>query len=303
MSQPPLEKMTENSKEVVEAPKQATPQKKYQGSFMARLDQDEEEIHALERERAGIKDEPEPDKSVENTDHESGKPLPEANTAEEQTFKQRYGNLRRVEQKLRERIKELETQQNTETTALPSTPEELEEWMEKFPDSARVIKTLVAKESDARVATLEARIKEIESREVEADINLAEARILKAHPDFDELREDNEFHKWVATQPQRFQDMLYESMDPEDVIHVISTYKLHKGTQKKKTEAKKPDTSAASAVETKGRTQEPKDGPKGRVYKESEIARMQSREFAELEADINKARQEGRIVYDLSAAS
>ena len=37
----------------------------------------------------------------------------------------------------------------------------------------------------------------------------AEAELLRYHPDFEDIRETDDFHNWVNEQPQSIQDALY----------------------------------------------------------------------------------------------
>jgi hypothetical protein len=58
----------------------------------------------------------------------------------------------------------------------------------------------------------------------------AENVIRKSHPDFDELRDSDEFHNWAEEQPKWVRDALYENMDdPASVIRVIDLYKVDNG--------------------------------------------------------------------------
>ena len=39
----------------------------------------------------------------------------------------------------------------------------------------------------------------------------AEAELLRYHPDFEDIRETDDFHNWVEEQPKSIQDALYEN--------------------------------------------------------------------------------------------
>lgn len=304
--------MTKEIEQGAEAPKKATPQKKYQGALMARLEEDEAEIKALEDERAGV--EPEKPDDIGDLDHETNEPLPEPTNVEEVTFKKRYADLRRYNQRkvdeLNEKNKELEdklAKASQNMGEMPSTPEEIEAWMKEFPDAARVIKTLVAKESDAGVKELEARLKELEQREIDASVKSAEAYVLVAHPDYEQLKTDPEFHAWVKTRSAKTQAQVYDSYDPNDVIEVIDDYKAHnpvaKTDPKEKKTVKNDAAEAAAAVTTKPNTSEPSNDPKGKKFRESEIAKMTSKDYEKLADEIDQAIAEGNFIYDVSGAA
>ena len=54
-------------------------------------------------------------------------------------------------------------------------------------------------------------MKIIAEKEAHADRAKAEAELMSAHPDFDEIRNDQNFHDWVETQPELIKQALYEN--------------------------------------------------------------------------------------------
>ena len=80
----------------------------------------------------------------------------------------------------------------------------------------------------------DAKLKELDKVQTEAQRVKAENTIRKSHEDFDDLRASDEFHSWVDEQPKWVQDALYEnSDDPASVVRVIDLYKVDKGLTKK----------------------------------------------------------------------
>ena len=62
----------------------------------------------------------------------------------------------------------------------------------------------------------------------------AEAELLRLHPDFQEIRETDEFHEWADEQPKWVQDALYENdNDAKSAARAIDLYKVDKNLQKK----------------------------------------------------------------------
>ena len=63
----------------------------------------------------------------------------------------------------------------------------------------------------------------------------AEVELLKRHPDFAEIRDQDEFHNWVEAQPQWVQKALYENEhDAMSAARAIDLYKADMGITGKK---------------------------------------------------------------------
>ena len=180
-------------------------------------------------------------------------------SAEEKNFKKRYGDLRRHSQKKEEeefnaKIEALEAQLSKaakQELVLPKTDEELEAWSKEYPDVASIIETIADKKSKKAAKDLEKRMAELEELRVNAHKEKAEAELVKIHPDFIEIRQDDAFHTWAEAQPKWVQDALYENVDDaQSVARVIDLYKVDKGITNKK-KAKPAEKAAASSVKTK----------------------------------------------------
>jgi len=126
----------------------------------------------------------------------------------------------------------------------------------------------------------------------------AEATILESHSDFITIRESDSFHDWAEEQPKWVQDAVYENADdPRSVIRVIDLYKVDKGLTKEAKKAGKK--AAASMVSRTSKTKVDADEAGGQI-RESDVARMSSKEFEENQDNINKAMRNGKFVYDIS---
>ena len=288
-----------------------------------RIKKDEEELLAMKKEALGITDEEsseykpsseepkaEPVQAESDTKQEE-KPEAKAQEeddlgAEEKNFKKRYGDLRRHSQKKEEefnaKIAALEAKLDkaaNQKLVLPKTDEELEAWTKEYPDVAAIIETIADKKSKASSEDLEKRMADLEELRVNATREKAEAELVKMHPDFIEIREDDTFHNWAKDQPKWVQDALYENVDDaKSVARVIDLYKVDKGI----TKLKKGDSSnkaAASSVKTKSAaTPEPDEASK--YIKESEVAAMSIKEYEKRQEEILDAQRNGRFIYDMS---
>jgi len=162
-----------------------------------KIKKDEEELEQLIAENKGeVKEEAEEQE-------------PEPTSAEEKTFKKRYGDLRRHTQQkesdLQEQINQLREQLDSATKKqiqLPKSDEDIEEWTKKYPDVAGIVETIAIKKSKEQAQELESRIQKINEMQESASKEKAEVELLKLHPDFVDIREDDDFHNWAEEQPQ-----------------------------------------------------------------------------------------------------
>ena len=158
----------------------------------------------------------------------------EPTNAEEKTFKKRYSDLRRHQQKQVEEFKtelaELKRQLSDATKKemrLPKSDEDIEEWAKEYPDVAAIVETIAMKKASEQSSALEERIKAIDEMQLSATKEKAEAELMRLHPDFDDIRDSDEFHEWADSQPKWVQDALYENdNDARSAARAIDLYKL-----------------------------------------------------------------------------
>ena len=225
--------------------------------------------------------------------------------AEEKSFKKRYGDLRRHSQQqqttLQKQIDELRSQlqQSTEKQIkLPKSEEELNEWAAQYPDVAKIVETIAIKKAKEQTKALDERFKQLDEREHQTSKDKAEAELMRLHPDFDAIRDDDEFHTWVDEQPKWVQDALYDNEnDAKAAARAIDLYKADKGIKVKKAT---PDKSAAESVNTRGSRSAPTGESKDGVFYESQVSKMSTFEYEKNQEAIAKALQSGKFVYDIS---
>jgi DNA repair exonuclease SbcCD ATPase subunit len=256
-------------------------------------------IEELEKEIAELENttesEQEPVQEVEET-----KEKEEGLSAEEQSWKSRYGDLRRHQQqqekKLKDELDQLKTQietLNKSKDEMPRTKEQVQAWVKKYPDVAAIVKTLAGNEAVERSKEIDKRLKDIEQMSAQLALEKAEAEIRKIHADFDEIKESEDFHKWVDEQPNAVRDTLYKDIDVAATAQIIRYYKLERGNKKTV-----PNAGAALSVNTKGKVSNPIGREK--VWKESDVQRLTDAEFTKHEEEITSAMREGRFEYDIS---
>lgn len=275
----------------METPKKvAFASKKY--SNEERIKKEEEELEQLIAEQKGETQEVEP----------------EPVGAEEKSFKKRYGDLRRhmqqKEQEWSDRFSKLESQLNEATRKemkLPTSDEQLDAWMRKYPDVAKIVETIAIKKAKEQAAELETRVKAVDEMRENAAREKAEAELMRMHPDFDDIRDSDDFHEWAEEQPKWVQDALYENNnDARSAARAIDLYKADKGIGKKKSASSPRD--AAKSVDSRGSRSRPDESTKG-VFTESQVAKMSAREYEQLSDEIMESIRTGSFVYDLSGSA
>ena len=269
-----------------------------------RMEEEAKEIAKLEAEARGESpvDEAEEVEEATQEAETNTEAKEETLSAEEKSFKKRYGDLRRhMQQKEKEWDEKFEALQKASTKAgivPPKSDEDIEEWTNKYPDVAGIVETIAAKKAQEMFSKADTRLKELDEAQAEAHRVKSENEIRKSHSDFDQLRESDEFHDWADAQPKWVRDALYENADdPASVVRVIDLYKSDKGLTN---EAKKANRkAAASPVSKRSRTEVDVADANGMI-RESEVARMTDKEFEERADEINKAMRSGKFVYDVS---
>lgn len=119
---------------------------------------------------------------------------------------------------------------------------------------------------------------------------------MERHPDFEDIRNSDDFHGWAKEQPKSIQDWIYANADDADLAsRALDLFKKDFGIEPVKTKSSSKPTkkSAADMVSTKTKSIEP---TQQKVWSEKEIAAMSVAEFDKYEQEISDAMQEGRIV-------
>ena len=286
-----------------------------------RMEEEEAEIARLEAEARGEKvaesessGEDTEDTQVQATDdskQEETKETQEAQeddsslSAEERSFKKRYGDLRRhmqdKEKEWNQKLDALEKRKAKDSIIPPKSDEDIDAWSRRYPDVAGIVETIAAKKAKEMFSKAESRLQELDEAHFEAERVKAENAIRKSHEDFDELRESDQFHDWANDQPKWVKDALYENMDdPASVVRVIDLYKIDNGMT---VAAKKQSKKAAASTVAKGtRASIDVEGVQGSI-KESDVAKMSNKEFEEMQDKINEAMRKGKFIYDVSGSA
>jgi hypothetical protein len=269
-------------------------------SFISRPYSREEKLKQEEEELQELIEEQKQDASSEEVEEEP-------TNAEERTFKKRYSDLRRHQQKqtdeLKAEINNLKAQLEQSTKKqikLPKSDEDIETWAKEYPDVAGIVETIAIKKAAEQQASLEEKVKALNDMQESVSKQRAETELLQLHPDFDDIRNDDDFHAWAEEQPQWVQNALYENdNDARSAARAIDLYKADKNITAKKSSSK----DAAKSVSTKGKRSKPASDDSGNSYKESDVQRMSAKEYEKHSDDIMEAIRNGKFIYDVSGSA
>ena len=159
-----------------------------------------------------------------------------------------------------------------------------------------VVETVAHLRSSEQTKVLEERLAKLQERETELIAKEAQSKLLENHPDFEDIRNSDEFHSWAKAQPQSIQDWIYKNANDGDLAsRALDLYKRDMGValEASKPKIKRSNKSAADMVSTKTTAVEPKQD---KIWTEQEIAAMSIAEFDKYEEEIGRAIHEGRVV-------
>jgi len=229
-------------------------------------------------------------------------PEEEAQPRKRTNYKKRYDDLKKhYDQKLAE-FKQTEQELRAEAMQAqpayspPKSEEELESFKQEYPDLYNTVETVAHMQSQRQVADLEAQLQSMRQRESEVLRREAESTLKQRHPDFEDLRGDEDFHEWAKEQPEQIQDWIYKNPDNVTLASkAIDLYKLETGKSQTQSQPRqrRPQGSAADMVSTKTTSV---DSKQPKIWTEREIAAMSLDQFDRHEDDIKQAMMEGRVV-------
>jgi len=232
-------------------------------------------------------------------DNEEVQPKKRAN------YKKRYDDLKKHYDDRVSQFKQREQELMAETRTVqpqyeaPKSLEDLERFKNDYPDLYDTVESVAHLRSEQQVGELREQLSAIQQREAEILKREAETTLRDRHPDFEEIRGDEQFHEWAEGQPTQIQDWIYNNPDNVSLASkAIDLYKLETGqpatrTRRSPKQQSANRTSAADIVSTKT-TQIDSAQPK--IWTEREIAAMSMDQFDKFEDEINQAMSEGRVV-------
>lgn len=237
----------------------------------------------------------------------------EPRTVEDAIFKKRYADSRRGHAEFaKAKEAEIEDLKNRLEHAhkaqikLPKSEEEILEWQRSYPEFAGILEAIVQKRIGEGLRESANKLQKIEERQRDLEAQEAIIALLKIHPDFDKLKNDEKFHEWLGSQKKRYQDAIYNSYDVEEAAFVIDKYKSQLKGKSEKVDDSRSRASAAEAVRTASVASDITNDFGDYDFTESQIetnSRRDQRWFEQNEDKIMKAYRAGRVLMDISGAA
>ena len=265
----------------------------YQGAYRKELDDPDPETNPAEEEEL----------PQAATSKEESNSFVEQSTKSEQpehNYKKRYDDLKKhydakieehksKEQELLDLAKQASGGGTNYTP--PKTPEELTQFKEQYPDVYNVIETVAHSQAENKTKALQDEIKDLQGDRQRLTKEKAEQELLRLHPDFMDIKADEDFITWLQDQPPSIADgVTKNNTDAKWAARVLDLYKADKGISR--TLKQQPTKTAADFVPTKRKSEPSKGKKEGSA---EEIRRMKPHEFEKYEKEIDLARREGRI--------
>lgn len=227
-------------------------------------------------------------------------------TPEETTWKQRYADLRRHAQSkettLTKQLQELATQVEqlslAQSRPLPKTMEEFEKWKSEYPDIVPFIEHIAEEKANARATSLETELTTVKSKLQQTEQEKAYALLKSLVPDIESIPDMPEYGAWLDSLSTSVRERVLGSDDPYEVRDYMAMFKA----TLRKPERIDTKTAKLSALDTSVKSSSP---PLVRnqaqfKFKESDISRMSTAEYAKNEVEIETAMRSGQVLMDIT---
>ena len=222
---------------------------------------------------------------------------------EEHDYKKRYDDLKKhYDSKLYEWKQERETlsadreiEDSFNEISGVETGTDVEQFKNEYPDVYNVVETISNQKTSKELEELKEEVNRLNQREKQLEAKSAYQELLAHHSDFAEIKKSKEFLSWLDEQPPSISSGIIDnSSDVKWASRVLDLYKADIGLNKKRG---RPRRSAAEAVtKTNAKTVSVNQDENKKVWTTSEIRKLKPHDFDRLEAELDQANAEGRIV-------
>jgi len=222
---------------------------------------------------------------------------------EEHDYKKRYDDLKKhYDSKLYE-WKEEREQLLQEPQPLQESSEEdadIENFRENYPDVYNVVEAMTTKNSAREVQELKQEIDRLSQKEEELQAKSAYQELLALHPDFSDIKKSDQFKEWLGKQPPNISDGITKNNnDVQYASRVLDLYKADTASTKKprgRPSKKQLEAAAEAVTRTSPVNVSTNSNSNKKTWTTSEIRRLKPHEYEKLEAELDSANAEGRIV-------
>ncbi len=218
-------------------------------------------------------------------------------------YKKRYDDLKRYyDRKLGDwNAKEGDLKAQLQATRPKYTPpksaEELDAFKKDYPDIYGVVETVSHLQSQNEMQSLQDEVGSLKKANQALAQREAQLELSKLHPDFNEIKESDDFHNWADSQPMEIKSWIYENnKNGKLAARAVDLYKQDRGLGlDKKATTGKQEVSQGADLLVKTNEQAPIPETKQPVFQKSDIMNMSDQEFEKYEKDILIAQREGRL--------
>lgn len=228
---------------------------------------------------------------------------PTENRYEKVDYKKRYDDLKRHYDKkvngFKTAEKELRKQLNDNAPKYtpPSSPEELEQFKKDNPSIYNVVETVSHMTQGKQLTDLETKLNEVTEKLAIAEAEAAYSQLKSLVPDFEEVRNSEDFHAWAEQQPQQIQDWVYNNRT--DVGLAATAIELYKASIGQATpQTQQPPQSTQQRADYEVSVQQSKEEPtsKEKVWTSAEIGSLSTTQYEQYREEIDQAFAEGRVL-------
>ena len=221
-------------------------------------------------------------------------------------YKKRYDDLKRYyDKKLGEwtsKEGDLKSQirENRPKYTPPKSIDELNAFKKEYPDIYGVVETVSHLQSQNEMKDLQEEVSSLKKRNEALAQREAQLELAKLHPDFNQIKESDDFHSWADSQPMEIKSWIYENnSDGKLAARAVDLYKKDRGLgsdKKTTTTTSNKDADGADLLVKTSEQIQPSNQKK--MWKKSDINKMSDQEFERYEKDIMIAQREGRLFND-----
>ena len=220
-------------------------------------------------------------------------------------YKKRYDDLKRYyDKKLGEwtsKEGDLKSQirENRPKYIPPKSAEELSTFKKEYPDIYGVVESVSHLQSQHEMKDLQEEVNSLKKQNEGLAQREAQLELARVHPDFNQIKESDDFHNWADSQPMEIKSWIYENNSNGTLAaRAVDLYKKDRGLglDKKTTEDNKVSQGADLLVKTNEQIQPPTNNQV--IFKSSDFEKMSDAEFEKNEKDILIAQREGRVTRD-----
>ena len=182
----------------------------------------------------------------------------------------------------------------------PEENADIENFKENYPDVYNVVEAMTTKNSTKEVQELKQEIERLSQKEEQLQAKSAYQELLALHPDFSDIKKSDQFKAWLGKQPPNISDGITKNNnDVQYASRVLDLYKADTGSTKKprgRPTRKQVEAAAEAITRTSPVNVSTDSGANKKTWTTSEIRKLKPHEFDKLEAEIDLANAEGRIL-------